>query len=79
MWLNATSEEGGIKGSATSPSRRAAGGAEIVEGRVARKALETLSKVSLILIMVARTYISFGRSEVIVVSSKMVIGGPPSE
>ncbi len=71
MWLNATSEEGGIEGNA--------GGAEAVEGRVSRKALETLSKVSIIVTMVAQTYNSFGSSEVIVVCSKMVPGGPPTE
>ncbi len=52
MWLNATSEEGGIEGNATSPISRAAGGAEAVEGEVSRKALATLSKVSLIVVMV---------------------------
>ncbi len=59
MWLNATSEDGGIKGSAISPVSRAAGGAETVEGGVSRKALETLSKVSLIVVMAARNLHQF--------------------
>ncbi len=59
MWLNASSEDGGIIESAISPVSRAAGGAQTVEGGVSRKALETLSKVSLIAVTAARNLHQF--------------------